>query len=743
MRGLGSCRIVPPAIAAILTLLSALTGGAGVTSQIRSQRVADEHVLVDLNGLPDAHVEAFDLYTPPAGKASLVEHAKPVPTRILPARRAPRTKSSYDIRGPQRTASTPSPSATGFAALGDDSHVIPPDTNGAVGPTQVVTALNSQIRVQDKAGTTLKTVTLNSFFGVSDAFDPRLAYDPENRRWMISAASGEDTSASRILVAVSTTTDAKGTWNVYRYLADSSGTSWADYPALGFSHDWIVVTANLVSAGDSFLGSNIWAFNKNNLYSGAGGSYSLFHDDQGLTQIPALTYDSSLRAVYLLENFAGDNGGRGVLRLSSISGPVGDETYAPGYANPSTTSTWWDTLPGSSEIAPQSGSSAKISVGDGRMQSVVYRNGSLFAAQTIFLPASSSPARSSVQWWQIGTHGDVQQLGRIDDSSGTYFYAYPSIAVSSSNDVLVGYSRFSAGTYPSAAYSFRSSSDPFNTMRSLALLKSGAGPYNKTFSGSENRWGDYSAAAVDPSDDKTLWTIQEYAAGSNLWGTWWGKVVPPATSGTPALTFSPSSLSFGSLLVGGPGTAPVSVFVRNTGSAALGVTSVHITGTNSSDFTLMQDECTQVVLFPAQSCTVSARFQPLAAGARSAAITLTDTAPNAPHSAPLTGTGLVDTTPPVTHFTTGDGSVVLGFPGVIAGRSTDDLTGVANVYVAFSGSNGSQSTGATLSCNAAKTDCSWTAPLPLMPGYWTAHAYARDYKGNVEPTNATVTVLVV
>jgi hypothetical protein len=33
----------------------------------------------------------------------------------------------------------------------------------------------------------------------------------------------------------------------------------------------------------------------------------------------------------------------------------------------------------------------------------VYRNGSLWTAQTIFLPASGTPNRCSVQWWQIDT----------------------------------------------------------------------------------------------------------------------------------------------------------------------------------------------------------------------------------------------------------------------------------------------------------------------------------------------------
>jgi hypothetical protein len=69
------------------------------------------------------------------------------------------------------------------------------------------------------------------------------------------------------------------------------------------------------------------------------------------------------------------------------------------------------------------------------------------------------------------------------------------------------------------------------------VLKAGQGAYVKTFGGSRNRWGDYSSTQVDPLDDRSLWTIQEYAGrpvgagdGSGRWATWWGKVDPAAAT---------------------------------------------------------------------------------------------------------------------------------------------------------------------------------------------------------------------
>ena len=100
------------------------------------------------------------------------------------------------------------------------------------------------------------------------------------------------------------------------------------------------------------------------------------------------------------------------------------------------------------------------------------------------------------------------------------------MAVNASNDVLIGYSRFSAFQYASGNYSFRFATDPLNTLRADTVLKAGEGTYLNTGNSKLNRWGDYSSTVVDPVDDTTLWTIQEYAASDNRWGTWWGRVEP-------------------------------------------------------------------------------------------------------------------------------------------------------------------------------------------------------------------------
>ena len=437
------------------------------------------------------------------------------------------------------TPLAPSPApANNFQALGDDNTRIPPDTHAAVGPNHLMVTLNSQVRIQTKAGATLSTVSLNGFwatFGHTNVFDPRAVYDPFAGRWIFIALADYSTPTSSLLVGVSQTGDPTGNWNLYENDIDSANLIYADYPNLGFNKDWIVVTTDTFRISDSgFVAARLYTFGKANLYAGGSGAFTLFQDTTGSSQVPAVTYDNTAATMYIVENWNGSQGGSGFLRLSTISGAVGSESYTPGIAFPSTPNPW-DSLPPSLNWAPQLGSAQRIRDGDAVVQNMVYRNGSLWCAQTVFLPAGGSPTRSAVQWWQLSTAGAIQQRGRIDDPSGNVYYSFPSIAVNSRNDVVIGFSRFSLSFYAGGGYAVRAAGDPANTLRDVGVLKAGEAPYFKTNGNGKNKWGDFSATVIDPANDIDVWTIQEYAAtpsgGVDRWGTWWGRFdlssIPP------------------------------------------------------------------------------------------------------------------------------------------------------------------------------------------------------------------------
>jgi hypothetical protein len=430
------------------------------------------------------------------------------------------------------TASSPAP-ASSFVALQDNISSIPPDTHGAVGPGHLMTTLNSQVRIQDRNGANLSTVSLSSFWssvnlGSGTPFDPKVLYDPYQNRWMFVACDDARSSTSAVLIAVSNNSDPTGFWYFYRVQLND-GTNWIDYPSFGFNKNWIVASVNIFTSGGSYVRTNVYAFDKAALYQGLSAPYTKF-ETTSFTMVPAITHDNALETEYLVNTFSDSSG---IIRMARITGAVGSETLTQDTTNITAPLSGWSSSPvGGNDFAPQLGSVKLIQTNDHRMQNLVYRNGSLWTTHTIFLPSGGSPTRSSVQWWQINPAGySVIQNGRIDDPSGVNFYAFPSIAVNKSNDVLIGFSRFSATQYASGNYAFRSSTDPLNTLRADVVLKAGEAPYFKMYSGTRNRWGDYSNTVVDPLNDTDFWTIQEYAWTNDgfydRWGTWWGRVIPP------------------------------------------------------------------------------------------------------------------------------------------------------------------------------------------------------------------------
>ncbi len=478
---------------------------------------------------------------PPVDRTAEVPRV--VPRRVVP-RPVPRAPGAGGaVKAAPAAAAVdlgPSPPASSsFLALADDGTADPPDTNGAVGKDHLMVTLNSQVAFQDRNGSILRSVSLQVFWaslGGPYAFDPRVVYDPTSDRWITIAGADPD-SDSGLLVGVSRTADPTKEWSLYRIDVDPQDEVWLDHPRLGFNKDWIVVEGALY-VGVNFAGCDIFVFDKASLYAGGNGAYGLFQitDPRDATDpAPAITLDAAAPALYLLQEYNGSFDGKGYLRLYRIDGPVGGEVLTLG-PFPEVPLPWDYAPPSFADFAPQLGSALKVQVNDAGIEQALFRDGSVWAAHTVFLPAGGAPERSAVQWVQVSTSGDVIQWGRIDDPSGGGFFGFPSIAVNRLGDALIGYSLFSPTRYPAAGYSFRYASDPPGALRANVVLKAGEAPYANDGGGGDNRWGDYSSTMVDPRDDTDLWTIQEYAAspsrGRDHWGTWWGRVSP-----APAVPF--------------------------------------------------------------------------------------------------------------------------------------------------------------------------------------------------------------
>lgn len=419
-----------------------------------------------------------------------------------------------------------------FNGLNDNGVSIPPDVNGAVGPNHIMVTLNTQVRIQDRSGNTISTVTLNSFWsplgGISSSYDPKILYDHVANRWIFCSSAEPQTNNSCTLLAVSKTSDPTQGWNMYKVDVDATNTKWVDYPSIGFNDKWIVVQMNLFSMPNSTATSHqIYAWDKNDVYNNGAGVFTKFEITNESTAIvcPSIHYDNSTSKMYLLRVASGNSSGKGTITMRSLAGTAASASLSSP-TTIQTNNTWANSGANNTNFAPQLGTTNLIATNDHRMRHVVVRNGRIWAVHSVFLPLSGA-SRSGVQWWELDTLGNVLQRNIIDDPTGQRFYSFPSIAVNNKNDVLLGYASFARDQYASGAYSFRKSTDAINTFRDEYVFKYGENTYFKDFGGTRNRWGDYTNTVIDPTNDSTFWTIQEYAGSTlNNWATWWAHVNP-------------------------------------------------------------------------------------------------------------------------------------------------------------------------------------------------------------------------
>jgi hypothetical protein len=106
--------------------------------------------------------------------------------------------------------------------------------------------------------------------------------------------------------------------------------------------------------------------------------------------------------------------------------------------------------------------------------------------------------------------------------------------------------------------------------------------------------------------------------------------------GSPAVSLSSTSLSFGTQAVGTL-SASQTVTLTNTGSATLTISSISVTGAGASSFGFANNCGTS--LAAGANCTIHGHFAPTTTGALTASVTITDSASNSPQTIALSGTG--------------------------------------------------------------------------------------------------------
>src|SRR6185503_5589497 len=107
------------------------------------------------------------------------------------------------------------------------------------------------------------------------------------------------------------------------------------------------------------------------------------------------------------------------------------------------------------------------------------------------------------------------------NSTDQRHYWMGTIMVSGQGHAAMGFSVAGANEYVNAGTAGRLAGDLLGTMGAPILYTSSTTAYNPPGDpgGTEGRrWGDYSYTSLDPNDDMTMWTIQEFCNANNSYG---------------------------------------------------------------------------------------------------------------------------------------------------------------------------------------------------------------------------------
>lgn len=416
-----------------------------------------------------------------------------------------------------------------FAGVGNGDYGFhdpdaPPDTNASAGDTQVVQWVNVDFAIFNKStgalisGPTLGNAFWSGFGGecqTANNGDIEIKYDQLAQRW-VAGQLVISQSPYAYCLAVSTTSDATGTYN--RYIV-TFGNNFDDYPKFSVWPDaYYLYFSNTTLGG----GADACALDRTSMLNGQ-------------TMRPMQCFQQSASEFTLLPS---DVDGLGVATAGEPAFflDIFDSTHLHmfkfhvDFANPNNT-TFTGPIPitvksyseacGGEYCIPQPSPGELLdSQGDRMMFRLAYRSFSdheaLFATHTV-TPSNGQVA--ALRWYEIrdpnGTP-TVTQQGTFNNSKMALWMA--SIASDKAGDLAMGFSASNNSTaHPSIAFTGRKPTDPLNVMEKLKPIKVGLGSQIST----SGRWGDYSSMVLDPSDDCTFWFTTEYikSTGAFNWST--------------------------------------------------------------------------------------------------------------------------------------------------------------------------------------------------------------------------------
>jgi hypothetical protein len=447
--------------------------------------------------------------------------------------------------------------------------VYPPDTNGAVGPNHYVQTVNLLVGIYNKSGTLLiPKFKMSSLFaslgapcGTRDDGDPVVLYDRMADRWLLSQFVLPNYPSAGLYyeeIAISQTGDPTGAYYLYCFAVLTNKMD--DYPHFGIWPDGYYMTVHQFNEpGGSWAGQGVFAFNRVKMLAGDPTANFVYFDLYSLDPniggmlpadadglIPPPAGAPNVFAYPLWTGWGDPVDGVRLYNFHVDWATPANSTFTQRPESPIAVAAYdLSNSLGRRAIpqpAPATATMNLDAIADRLMFRFQYRNfggyESLISCQTVNVSATPATAfKGAVRYQQFknaspgGAFGVVEQASYAPDADSRWM---GSAACDWQGNLAVGYSVSSTATFPTIRYAGRLAGDPPNQLtQGEATLIAGTGVQR----GTANRWGDYSALTLDPTDDATFWYTQEYyTAASQAFSTigWLTRIGSFKFTGVPA-----------------------------------------------------------------------------------------------------------------------------------------------------------------------------------------------------------------
>ncbi|MEZ4770350.1 MAG: carboxypeptidase-like regulatory domain-containing protein [Caldilineales bacterium] len=433
----------------------------------------------------------------------------------------------------QEAAGPAAPDAFGTPILNFNGQgytfVNPPDTVGDAGTNHYVQMINggggALVRIYNKS----TGATIGSQFALdnlapsgactSGAGDPIVLYDQAANRWLLSEFAG---SGNHLCVYISKTADPGGQYWFY----DFTTPNFPDYPHYGVWGDAYYVGTNESSPAayalerSKMLNGQAAQFVRRTAPSLAGFGFQMLMpaDLDGPTAPPSGSPGLFMRHVDTEAHNVSGYPNTDLLEVWAFA-VNWSNTGASTFTKIATiqVAEFDSTLCGLTSFSciPQPGTSVRLDpLREVIMNRLVYRN---FSNRQVLVGNFSTDVgsdRAGVRWFELrktSSNWSLFQEGTY--GAGSLNRWMGGIAMDKSGNIALAYNVANSSTYPGIRYAGRLSTDPAGT-----LPQGEHTIVNGTGSNGSNRYGDYSAMSIDPSDDCTFWFTGEWNAGSQ-WST--------------------------------------------------------------------------------------------------------------------------------------------------------------------------------------------------------------------------------